>query len=615
MSAVAVAQMQMGLALGFLGVALVLYVSEWVPIELASLLLLCGQLLVFTLLPVPGPQGGNLLGPEPLLAGFGNTALLTVMALLVVGEGLIRTGVLDRLAESIARLRLAPRVVVTILLLVVIAHGAFISDTSVVVMFLPVMQALAARMRMAASHVMLPLSFAAVLGGMLTLIGSSTNLMVSSALIAVGDQPLRFFEQTPMALPLVAVGTLYILLVLPRLIPERGTSGWQLGDSGKQFVSELTVESGSSLVGAQAVAGRFPALPELTVHLIIRHNVLELPPYENVVLGPGDQLLIAGTRKALTDTAARHPGLLAPPEDEDTEDPARPRERDPSQSEQVLVEAMVPPTSRFAGQSVTRAELQRQTGLTVVGIERRARMMRAAMSDIVLQPGDVLLVHGRWTELDRLRLDRDLVVISGSVGAIPKVHHTRFATITFLAAVAVSALGLLPIVVAAIAAAAVLVVGGALTPRQAVRAIDHKVVLLVVNALALSRALEVTGGGAWVAQGVLGALGEVGPLPAVAVYFGVVAAASNLLSHNACALLFTPIGVGMAHSLGVDTHMFAVATVLAANCSFATPIGHQVHLLVMGPGHYRFVDYVRCGLPLVLLLWAVFVAEAMVAWS
>ncbi|MGE5506621.1 MAG: SLC13 family permease [Actinomycetota bacterium] len=611
----------MWMALGLLGLALVLYVTEWVPIELASVVLLCLQLGLFAAFPVPAPDGRNLLSPDALLAGFGNTALLTVMALLVVAEGLSRTGALDRLADRMVRMRMPPRATIVAMLFAVMAHGAFISDTSVVVMFMPVMLALAGRVGLTAGRVMMPLSFAAVLGGISTLIGSSTNLMVSSALIAVGQRPLGFFEQTPMALPLMAVGAAYVLVVMPRLLPRRGGIGRLSVGSGKQFVSQATVTTGSPLVGARAAAGQFRALPEITVHLVIRGDALELPPYDELVLQPGDSLVVAGDRRALAETAGRYPGLLVPPEENGDDEPPevvppkRLRERDPSAEEKVVVEAMVPPTSRFTGFTVNQLGLQRHHGITVLGIERRSRMMRNPMAEIRLQAGDVLLLVGRWSEIDQLREERDLVVISGSAGALPKVHHTRFATAVFLAAVGASALGVVPIVTAAFVAATLLVIGGALTPRQAIRAIDYKVVLLVGNALALSHALEVTGGATFIATALLGHLGQASALPALAAYFGLVAVATNLLSHNATALLFTPIGVGLAQSLGFDPHMFAVATVLAANCSFATPIGHQVHLLVMGPGHYRFVDYVRVGAPLVVLLWATFVVAAKFVWG
>lgn len=611
---------QMWLTLVLLALALALYVSEKLSVEVVSIGMLSAMMLLFHWLPVRGPMGQNLLSPEILLGGFGNPALLTVMALLVVAEGLSRTGTLDRLADGIGHLKLPRWAVVLASLAAVCITSAFVNDTPVVVMFLPVMQALAMRGGMSPSRVMMPLSFAAILGGMTTLIGSSTNLLVSSALIAQGVPGLGFFEQTAMGVLLAGVGFAYIILVMPRLLP-RGPAGHAalLLTQGKQFVSQCSVPPGSPLEGEMAAAGMFRSLPDITVHLIVRGDVPVFPPYDDAPLMAGDVLMIAGTRKALTDAAARFPGLLSLPDSSDEEDdgenegrPVRQRESD---HEKVLVEAMIPPTSRFTGFSVDQLALQRQNNLVVVGIERRARMMRGPSAAIRLQAGDVLLLLGRWDDIDDLRAERDLVVVSGTANALPKIHHARTAGLIFLGMVGLSAFGILPIAIAALAAATLLVALGALTPRQGIRAIDHKVVLLVGNALALGEALDATGGATFLAYHMLAVMGDVGPWGAMMAFFGLVMLVTNVLSNNATAVLFTPIGIGIARQLGLDPHLFAIATILASNCSFATPIGYQTNLLVMGPGHYRFVDFAKAGLPLMLILWAAFAVGAKVIWG
>jgi di/tricarboxylate transporter len=473
---------------------------------------------------------------------------------------------------------------------------------------------------MSPSRVMMPLSFAAILGGMTTLIGSSTNLLVSSALATQGVAGLDFFEQTPMGVLMAAVGFAYLVLVMPRLLP-RGPAGFaaQMLTHGKQFVSQCTVVPGSALVGEAAAAGTFRSLPDITVHLIVRDGEPVFPPYDDTRLEAGDVLMIAGTRKALADIAARFPGLLSLPDggdgdfDEDEVAPP-PRAADASADEQVLVEAMIPPTSRFTGFSIDQLGLQRHH-LVVMGIERRARMMRGPTTEIRLQAGDVLLLMGRWGAIEELRADRDLVVVSGTAGSLPKVHHARRAALVFLTMVGLSAFGILPIAIAALGAATLLVAVGTLTPRQAVRAIDHKVVLMVGNALALGEALDATGAAAFLAHHLLGAIGDVGPWGALVAFFCLVSLVTNVLSNNACAVLFTPIGVGIARQLGLDPHLFAIATILASNCSFATPIGYQTNLLVMGPGHYSFTDYVKAGLPLMAVLWLTFALGVKVVWG
>jgi di/tricarboxylate transporter len=424
-----------------------------------------------------------------------------------------------------------------------------------------------------------------------------------------------------MGVLMAGVGFVYLGTVMPRLLP-RDPAGLVAGvlGHGKQFVSQCTVAAGSSLEGEVAAAGSFRSLPDITVHLIVRNGAPVYPPYDDTRLEAGDVLMIAGTRKALSDVAARFPGLLALPdsgEDDFSEDlvPApRASASGASADEQVLVEAMIPPTSRFTGFSVDQLGLQRHN-LSVVGIERRARMMRGPTTEIRLQAGDVLLLLGHWGAVEELRAERDLVVVSGTADILPKVHHARRAALVFLGMVSLSAFSILPIAIAAVAAATLLVAVGTLTPRQAIRAIDHKVVLMVGNALALGEALDATGAAAFLAHHLLDAIGNIGPWGVMVTFFGLVAVITNVLSNNACAVLFTPIGVGIARQLGLDPHLFAIATILASNCSFATPIGYQTNLLVMGPGHYHFTDYTKAGLPLMLLLWLTFAVGAKVLWG
>lgn len=607
---------QMLLTLGLLVLALGLYIWERIPVEVVSIGLLSVMMVAFHLVPVLGADGRNLLSPDVLLSGFGNPALLAVMALLVVAEGLNRTGALDRLADGVGHLRLSPRVLAALALAVVTVTSAFINDTPVVVMFLPVFQALAMRAGQSSSQLMMPLSFAAILGGMTTLIGSSTNLLVSSALISQGVPGLDFFQQTPMGVWVASIGFVYLIFVMPHLLPKGQGGSLVGGGAGKQFVSQCVVAVGSALDGAQAQAGTFRQLPDITVHLIVRDGESVFPPYDDVVLAAGDVLMVAGSRKALTEAAARFPGLLSVPEVHDDDDEDQPNPRQPvSMVEQVLVEAMVPPTSRFTGFSVEQLGLNRYHNLVVLGLERRARMMRGPTAGLRLQAGDVLLLMGRDKDVETLRQDRDLVVISGSAGLLPRVHHAKTAGLLFLAMLALSATGALPIAVSAIAVAVALVALGALTSRQAIGAIDAKVVLLVGNALALGEAMEATGAAGFLAKLLLSAMGDIGVWGSLVAFFGLVAMVTNILSNNATAVLFTPIAIGLARQLGVEPHLFAIAVIIASNCSFATPIGYQTNLLVMGPGHYRFVDYVKAGLPLTLLLWAAFAIGAKVVWG
>ena len=276
---------------------------------------------------------------------------------------------------------------------------------------------------------------------------------------------------------------------------------------------------------------------------------------------------------------------------------------------QVMAEVMVTPNSRMIGQTLERIGFRYQHHCIVLGIQRRERMILSRVTEMRLESGDVLLIQGRPEFVRALRGDRDVLLMEWSATDLPATHHTRTAGLIFLAVVAAAATALVPIVVAALAGAAAMIGFGVLNVRQAARAIDRKIALIIPAALALSAALTETGGAGFVAQAGIAALEGASPAVFLSALFLVVALLANVLSNKATAVLFTPIAVGLAKALeldGLQAQAFPVAVIFAANAAFASPVGYQTNLLVMAPGHYRFTDFVRAGLPLVLILWATF---------
>jgi len=584
-----------------------LFAAETIPIEITSIALMAVMLVLFHLFPVLGPQGRNLLGPERLLAGFANPALITVIALLVVGQGVVRTGALDRIAQRALQLgggsSLWPLIMIMIMVAVI---SAFINNIPLVVIFIPITQAIAARTGRSISGYMMPMCFAATLGGMTTLIGTSTNLLVSSSLIDLGQRPLGFFDLTIPGLVLGAVGLAYLLLFAPRLLPARASlAGTLVGEGGKQFIAQITVPEGSKLIGMTAVSGLFPKLKDITVQLIQRGEHAELPPFDDFSLQAGDLLIVAATRRALMEAVAQGDGLLHP--DVSVEE----AKGDVwGVGDQILAEAMVTPASRLIGQTLEQIGFRYRYHCIALGIQRRSRMIRARMTQIPLEAGDVLLVQGRREDVLALRANRDILPMEWSVTDLPAPHLAGLAGLVFAGVVGLAAFGVVPIVVAAVMGVVAMIAVGALNLRQALQAIDSRIILLVAAALALGSAMQETGGAAFVAHSFIGIFAGAAPAVILSAFFLVVAIFTNVLTNNACAVLFTPIGIGLANSLGVHPMVFAMAVAFAANCSFATPIGYQTNLLVMGPGHYRFSDFMRVGVPLVLLMWLSFSAFA-----
>lgn len=619
------ATFHMWVVLGLAVVLLTLYTTQWLSLEISSLLVLTILLLFFQIFPLTGAYDVNLLSAEVLLGGFANPALLAVMALLVVGEGIIRTGALEGLGDVIASMRLPKIVLLGIVLILVAALSAFLNNTPIVLIFIPILQAVAQKTGMSASRTMMPLSYAAILGGMTTLIGSSTNLLISSSMTEQGLRALTFFEITPLGLILAAVALVYVLFILPVIMPER-KQATTMAQSGRHYISQFVVPADSDLMGESARAGAFKSLPNVTVRMIYRRNESILPPFDDYAVQAGDTFVLAATRQALTEISSKHTGLFHPPlpygldlqatRVKEYEDAGDEGENDsPDDLDTVMVEAMVTPTSRMVGLTLEQFELQQSQRAIFLGIRRRAQMTGARMTDTRLQSGDVLLLKGRPDRLDALRPERDVVLISGTRGVIPNRDHAKRAMAIFGIAIGLAAVGVVSITTAAIAAATAMILTDCMNLRQAGRAIDRTIYLLVGTALALGTAMTATGGAAYIASVVVGLFGSASPPVILSVFFLIVALFTNVLSNNACAVLFTPIGVGLAANLGIDPRLFAVTCLFACNCSFATPMGYQTNLLVMGPGQYQFGDFVKGGLPLVLLMWLAFSFAAPWYWG
>lgn len=583
-------------------VAMVSYSVERVQIELTSLILIAFLMLWFGLFPA-GPPGDRAIGVADILGGFANPSLIAVLALIVMGQGLVRTGALTVLTRMVIRLAKHHRhLSLAGTLGSVLGLSAFMNNTPIVVMFISVVQALANRLSISVSSLMMPLSFVAVLGGMVTLIGSSTNLLVSSALIELGERPLKMFDLTAVGLPMALIGSLYAVLILPRILPDRGAMAQTINPGGKHFVAEIDIHAGSPLIGQQSVAGHFQELSDATIRLIQRGGITHLPPFEDVVLEQGDVLILAATRPALERLLAKHAGHQLSVPNEEVSSAARPS------SDHALAEVMISPTSALIDQTVAAANVLRADGCRVLGIQRRGRMTRQRILDMRLQAGDVLLVVGERGNIERLANRRDVVLLAWATTDVPRTGRTLIALSIFVLAVGSAIAGLMPLVAAAVVGAVLMVVTDCLSLRQALQSIDRQILLLVAASLALSTVLERSGAAALIVQSVLEPMVGGNATLAAIVLFLITSAATHVLSNNACAIIFTPIALNLAWALNADPIAFALTVVFAANCSFATPIGYQTHLLVMGPGHYRFRDFLRGGLPLLCLMWLTFIA-------
>ena len=580
---------------------IVAFALERWSVEYISLTTVVALLLLFSIVPMPGDDP---ISPADLISGFANPALATVLALLLVGQALFNTDALEAPTRWISRLGGADgRRTIVILLVLAAVTSAFLNNTPVVVMFIPIVAAISAQRGFAASKVLMPLSFIGILGGMTTMIGSSTNLLVAGVARKSGLD-IGFFDFTVPGVLLAALGGLYVIFIMPKLLGgDEKQESIENRISGRHFVAQIEITADHVLLGAKSVAGLFPALKDMTVRSVLRDGKPILPPFEDVVLSQGDTVIVAATRGALTRALAVGAASLPVMPEKERDEARGSDEITEVERDFTLAEAIVAPGSRFAGRTIEASRIRATYGTMVIGLQRRARMPRTLMRDIRLVQGDTLLIGGMPEDIERLRASHDLILLQWSTAEVPMRAFAPRAIAIFAAVIFTAATGLLPIVVASLAGAFAMITAGCLNIRQSARAFDGQIFMLVGASLAAATALERTGGAEFLAMSAAGAMQGFPPAVILSVLFLITAVLTNILSNNATAVLFTPIAIGIADAIGAPREAFVVCIIFAANCSFATPVGYQTNLLVMGPGQYSFKDFLKTGIPLVLILW------------
>lgn len=593
---------QMWVTILIISGAVYLYFRERFSIEAISVGIITVLLLFFHFF---APLDAKGLDSATLLSGFAAPALIAIMALLVIGQGMFHTGALEGPIKVINdRLDVHPRQTLAVVFAISFSVSMFMNNTPVVVMFIPVLSAMASRLRQSASRYMMPLSFLCILAGMTTLIGSSTNLLVNDVLIRGTGEGLSFFTQFFPGMILAIIGAVYIIFAAPHLLPANPTLETELSASGQQYIAQIQVTQNHPLNGAAPKAGLYPNLKNVTMRMIQRGDESFLPPFD-VTLEPGDILIVAATRKSLSSllsTSSQYlKGMLdiAGFHDES-------RQADSSDTI-VISEAVIAPGSRMIGRNIEQIGFRRQTGCLVLGIQRRSRMIRKRMLDIRLEAGDVLLLFGYEKHMRALRSNRDLLLLDWSTTELPDIRRSIIARAIFGFVILFAATGMLPIDIAALTGAIAMVATGCLNVRQAVRALNMRIFLLIGAAFSMGIALENTGTAEFLAMGAVQAVAPFGYHVLLAVIFLVVAFMTNIISNSATALLFAPIALSISQQTGIDPVIMVLTVIFAANCSFATPIAYQTNLLVMGPGRYQFKDFTKFGIPLILIIWVSYV--------
>ncbi len=547
----------------------------------------------------------RLVTPEVAVAGFGNSALVTVGLLFVVVAGLVHTGAVALITEPLLG---RPRRLFTAqfrLLLPVATLSAFLNNTPIVALFLPVVHDLAKRTRLAPSRLFLPLSYASILGGTCTLIGTSTNLVVDGLMRREGDLPtLALSDLAWVGLPAAALGLGYILLFSRRLLPDTAPAV-SAADDPRRYTVEVTVDRDGPLVGRSIEQAGLRHLPGLYLADIERagQSLPAVAPSET--LRSDDVLVFVGVVESVVDLH-RLRGLS----------PAEPevRKLEAPRSQRCLVEAVVSGECPLVGRSIRAGGFRAEYNAAVIAAARGGRRLQGKIGDIVLKPGDTLLLETHPNFLDRQRNARDFYLVSRVEDSTPRRHgHAGIALCILGAMVTLAATGLLEMLNAALLAAGAMLLSGCVSGAQAKQSVDWNVLLVIGAALGLGQAFGNSGAAGQLAGGLIGFAGGEPWLVLLAV-FAVTSLCTELITNNAAAVLVFPIAQAAAETLGVSFMPFAITLMIAASAAFSTPLGYQTNLMVYGPGGYRFGGYLRFGLPLNLLVMTVTVGIAPLVW-
>ncbi len=597
----------MWFSLVLIAAAMVGYANDKMPMELTSIFIIATLLTFFHLFPLENSQGDLLLTTEKLLLGFANPALLTVLCLLVLGQAVVQTGALNEVSNYIIHfMGKQPIIALAATLLFVLFVSAILNNTPVVVIFIPIMAALARSMKLSVSKVMIPLSFASILGGMTTLVGSSTNLLVSGVLVELGHEPLGFFDFTVPGLFLAAIGFVYVIFILPKFLPDRASLVKSFGEEyeSRHFVAQFEIDYSSEMVGQKITSPTFSKFEDLSIRMVQRGEHAFLPPFdESLILRPQDVIVMSAAKKDLTqfisensESIERHLAKW----NNDLED-----EDDDSDfmADTILAEIVVSPSSKIIGKTLEQSNFRQRYNCVVMGIERQSKVIRSKLTEIRLAAGDVLMVMGDRQDIVALHETNDFLLMEWSTEEIHSGSKAIITSLIFGVVVGLAALGILPIVISSFIGVSLILLFGCISLPAAARAIDLKILLMIAASIALGTSLQVTGGAAFVAHMMIEALEGASNLVILSLFFLTMAVLTNVLSNNAAAVIFTPIALNLASELGVNPFAFIFAVVFACNCSFITPIGYQTNLMVMGPGHHKFKDFIWAGIPLAIIIW------------
>ncbi len=586
--------------LAILFLAVVLFISGALVPELTGLLSL--GLLIAT----------GVLTPQKALAGFGSPALITLMGLFAVSAALFRSGALDRLRELIASERIrTPRRLIALMGLVVAPISGVVPNTPVVASLLPVIEAWCSRRQISPSRVLLPLSFATVLGGTLTLLGSSVNLLVSDISQQLGYGSLELFSFTVIGIPIWLVGTIYLLLAPQSLLPDRGRDTNDFVGSNDQtgYFTEVTIPLDSNLVGQSLHNSRLQRRFDVDVLELQRGKERLLPPLADRRIEPGDRLLLRVTRSDLLRLQQEHTIQLAKPDATNNKQ----SNLSASNESQKTVEVLLPAGSTLAGASLRELRFRQRHNATVLALRRGQETVQERLGQAVLREGDVLLLQAPKDSIRGLQANNDLLVLDQLENDLPTVRRKPIAIAIAMSMLILPTITSLPLVASVLLAVIAMVAGGCLRPGEVQRSIRLDVLLLLGSLSSFSVALQSTGLADALASTLEYQLEGLPTYLALLIIFLSTTIFTQVLTNAASVALLVPVAIQLAPGMSLPPSALLLTVLFGASQSFLTPMGYQTNLMVFGPGRYRFLDVTRYGAGLTLVM--TFMVPGLILWQ
>jgi di/tricarboxylate transporter len=577
------------LTLTVVAIMFILFLRETFPTEVVAI---TGAALMLGLGVLPYEDALNVLS---------NPAPWTIGAMFIIMGALVRTGALEAFTGQADRIaRTNPSLAIVMLMGFVVLSSAIVSNTPVVVVMIPVFIQLAKTMGMASSKLLIPLSYAAILGGTLTLIGTSTNLLVDGVARGQGLKGFTIFEVTPLGIILVIWGMIYLRFIAPRLLPDRESMADLLSDRSRmKFFTEAVIPPDSNLIGREVTGVQLFKREGVRLIDVIRGDQSLRRNLKGVELAVGDRVVL---RTQITE-------LLSLQRNKELK-----RVDQVSAVETTTVEALITPGCKMIGRSLGSLRLRRRFAVYPLAVHRRNQNIGRQLDDLIVKVGDTLLLEGAPADIQRLSIEMDMVDVSKPSARAFRRSHAPVVIAALIGLVTLAAFGVAPIFLLSILAVSLVLITRCIDAEEAFSFVDGRLLALIFSMLAIGAALEASGAVSLIANAIAPSLANLPPFLIVWAIYLLTSVLTELVSNNAVAVVVTPIAIGLATAIGIDPRPLVVAVMVAASASFATPIGYQTNMLVYGPGGYKFTDFMRVGIPLNISIGLLASAVIPVLW-